>query len=207
LPSFPALALILGVRLSRWIQEAAKPPRLRASMILYLIVSAAMAVATPIYFERDYGGNWRTGLLLSIVMLIPALFAFGFGLKGNCSRAFKVTVFQGLVLILATAQFAFPILGAYHSTRDIAHQAVELQRADEPIITFRFFHHSLHYYTDYAIASELNEPASVRRFVKTHSTALVVTDIEGLKTLSEIKGLRIDLLAEQGNFRLIRVNP
>ena len=166
----------------------------------------AILQAIAIYFQMDYGGSWRTGLLLSIVMLIPALFAFGFGLKGNCGRAFKATVLQGLILIVAIAQFAFPVLGAYHSARDIAQQAIELQRAGEPIIAFRFFHHSLDYYTDYGIASELKEPKAVRRFVQTHSSALIVTDIKGLKTLSGIRELEIHLLAEQGNFRLIRIN-
>lgn len=206
LPSLPPLALILGVCLSRWIEGAIKPPRLRAAMILHLIVSVAMAAATPIYFQKDYGGNWKIGLLLSTAILIPALFAFGFGLKGNCGRAFKATVLQGLVLILAIAQFAFPVLGAYHSTRDIAHRAMESQKVEEPIITFRFFHHSLHYYTDYGIASELNEPESVRRFTQVHASTLVVTNIEGSQTLYGTEGLKTNLLAEQGNFRLLRAS-
>ena len=144
--------------------------------------------------------------LVSAAMLAPALIAFRFGLKGSCSRAFKATVLQGLVLVLALAQFAFPVLGAYHSTRDIAHQTMRLKRADEPIITFRFFHHSFNYYTDYAIADEFQETKSLRRFVQNHSSTLVVTDIEGMKTLSETAGLKTNLLAEQGNFRLIRAS-
>ena len=204
LPSLPPLALILGVRLSRWMEAAIKPPGIRTAMILHLIVSVAMAVITPLYFQKDYGGNWKIGLFLSFALLLPALFAFGFGLKGNCGRAFKATVLQGLVLVLAIIQFAFPVLGEYHSTRGIAHQAIELQRADEPIITFHVFHHSLHYYTGYGIASELKDLKSVRRLVQIHPSVLVVTSIDGLNALDEVRGLKINRIAERGNFHLIR---
>lgn len=206
LPSLPPLALILGVCLSRWIENAGKPPGLRAAMVLHLIVSAAMAVATPIYFQKDYGGNWKIGLLLSTAMLIPALFVFGYGLKGNCSRAFKATVVQGLILILAIAQFAFPVLGAYHSTRDIAHRAMESQKAEEPLITFHFFHHSFHFYTNYGVAADLKEPESVLHYARIHPSVLVATTIAGVEMLSDIEELEVNLLAEQGNFRLIRVS-
>jgi 4-amino-4-deoxy-L-arabinose transferase-like glycosyltransferase len=205
LPSLPPLALILGVRLSRWIEAAAQPPNLRATMILHLIISAAMAVATPIYFQKEYGGNWKVGLLLSTAMLIPALFAFCYGLKGNCMRAFKATVLQGLVLVLAVVQFAFPVLGAYHSTREIAHEALSLRQAGEPIITFRFFHHSLDYYTGYGISNELEEPGSLQQFAEAHSHFLAVTNVDGLRALSGIDGLSITVLGKQGDFRLLRI--
>jgi 4-amino-4-deoxy-L-arabinose transferase-like glycosyltransferase len=205
LPSLPPLALILGMRLSDWIENSLEMPKLRLAMSFQLAVTAAMAVATPFYFQKEYGGNWKVGALLSIAMLIPALFAFDYGHKGDCMRAFKATVVQGLVLVLAVAQFAFPVLGTYHSTRDIARQAVELKENGEPIITFRFFHHSLHYYTGYSIASDLEESESLRRFARTHAHFLVVANIEGLKTIMGIKELSVTVLGKQGNFRLLRI--
>jgi 4-amino-4-deoxy-L-arabinose transferase-like glycosyltransferase len=205
LPSLPPLALILGVRLSRWVEENVEPPKLRFSMGAHLAVTAAMAVATPIYFQKEYGGNWKIGLLLSIAMLVPALFAFTYGRKGNCMRAFKATVIQGLVLVIALAQFAFPVLGSYHSTRDIAHQAMDLKQDGEPVITFRCFHHSLHYYTGYRIANDLEEPESLRRFAESHAHFLVVTNVDGLRTISGIEGLTITVLGSQGDFRLLRI--
>jgi 4-amino-4-deoxy-L-arabinose transferase-like glycosyltransferase len=207
LPSLPPLALIIGVSLSRWIEESTEPPRLRASMSLHLMVSAAMAIATPVYFQKEYGGNWKAGLLLSIAMLVPALFAFAFGLKGHCIRAFKATVLQGLAILLAIVQFASPVLGAYHSARDIAHRALELRQAGEPIVTYRFFHHTLHYYTGYQITDELDDPESLRRFALAHHDALVVTNIKGFEEISAIGGLSATLVGEQGDFRLLRISP
>jgi 4-amino-4-deoxy-L-arabinose transferase-like glycosyltransferase len=205
LPSLPPLALILGVRLSRWIEGSIEPPRLRAAMGLHLMFSAAMAIAAPLYFQKEYGGNWKTGLLLSIVFLVPAVFACGFGLRGNCIRAFKATVLQGLMILIAIAQFAFPVLGAYYSTRDIAHRTLEVRQDGEPIITYRFFHHTLHYYTGYRIAARLDDPESLRRFAQMHPSTVVVTNVQGFEEISAIQGLSASLLGKQGDFRLLRV--
>jgi hypothetical protein len=205
LPSFPPLALILGMRISRWIEGAAEPARLRASMGLHLIFSAAMALAALIYFQKEYGGSWRIGLLLSFVILTPAVLAFGF--SKNCKRAFIATALQGLIILMAVAQFAFPVLGAYHSTREIAQQALKLRRTGEPIATYRFFHHSLNYYTGYQIADELDDSKALRQFAQSHLSSLIVTKTDGLKEISDSKDLSISLLGEQGNFRLLRISP
>ncbi len=205
LPSLPPLALILGVHLSRWIEGSVEPPRLRASASLHLILSLAVAIATPIYFQKEYGGNWKAGLIVSIAMFVPALFTFGFGLGGNCLRAFKATVLQGLVTLLAIAQFAFPVLGAYHSTRDVARLALELRRVGEPIVTYRFFHHTLYYYTGYQIATELDESESLRLFAQAHRNTLVVTNKRGVNEISAMEGLSASLLGRQGDFCLLRI--
>jgi len=205
LPSFPPLALILGIRISRWIEGSAEPARLRAGMGLHLIFSAAMAIAALIYFQKEYGGSWGVGLLLSFAILTPAIAAFAF--RANCKRAFRATAIQGLIILIAVAQFAFPVLGAYHSTREIAHQALKLRRTGEPIATYRFFHHSLYYYTGYQIANKLDDSEALRQFAQSHPSSLIVTKSDGLKEISDSKDLSIVLLGEQGNFRLLRISP
>ncbi len=206
LPSLPPLALLLGVHLSRWIGASVEPPRIRASISLHLIFSAAMAIATVVLFQRQYGGNWKIGLILSIAILVPSLFAFGFGLCGNLSWAFKATAIQGLVIILAVAQFALPVLGAYHSTREIAIRSLELRQAGEPIITYRFFHHSLYYYTGYQIADQSDDMDSLHRYVQAHPSIVVVTNKRGLAEILAVEGLSTSVLSEQGNFRLLRIS-
>ena len=206
LPSLPPLALILGIRLNSWIEKAAEPAKLRAAMILLLVFSTAMAIAAPIFFQKDYGGRWDIGLVLSVAILAPAIVAFIFGLKGNVQRAFQATALQGIVVLAAIALFAFPVLGAYHSTRDIAHQALQLRTPGEPIATYQFFHHTLHYYTNYQITDLQDDPALLK-FAHAHSTALIVTKSSSLKNLSAIKDITITRLYNQANFCLIRITP
>jgi 4-amino-4-deoxy-L-arabinose transferase-like glycosyltransferase len=207
LPSLPPLALILGVRLNSWIEGIAEPARLRAAVILQLILSTALAIAAPIFFNKDYGGRWDIGLSLSVAILPPAIFAFIFGLKNNCRRAFQATALQGVAMIAALALFAFPVLGAYHSTRDIAHQALQLRTPGEPIATYQFFHHTLHYYTSYQITAKLDNPDALLKYAHSRSTALIVTKSSSLKNLSAIKDITITPLYTQANFHLLRITP
>jgi 4-amino-4-deoxy-L-arabinose transferase-like glycosyltransferase len=205
LPSLPPLALILGMRLSRWIEQSVDPPRLRASVVLQFILSAGMAVAAPLYFQKVYGGNLRIGLYISVAALIPAVFSLGYGIKGNCRNAFKATVAQSLAILLTVLFFALPVLGSYHSTRNISQQALMHRQAGESIATFRFFHHSLYYYTGYQITNEFISPEELRHFMQTRRNILIVTNTDGYKLLSEYSALPIARLSTQGNFVLLRV--
>jgi len=200
LPSLPPLALILGIYISR-----AEQSRLRLAAGLNLLVSAAMAVAAPLLFEKEYG-NWKIGLLISVVTLVPAFFSFAFNLKGKCHDAFGVTVMQGLILIVVVAQFAFPVMGAYYSTRDIAHLALELRHPGEPMITYQFSHHTLHYYTGYQIAGQLDDKNSLVQFARLHPNFLVVTKSEAVKEIGRIKELSASPVGEQGDFHLLRIS-
>ncbi len=206
LPSLPPLALLLGVRLCEWIKGHVGRTKLRAVMGLHLAFSAAMAVAAPIYFQREYGGAWKTGLLLAIVILMPSLFTFGFGLRGYWARAFGTTVVQGLLLIMATAVFAVPVLGAYLSARDIAHQALELRQSGERLATFRYFSHSLNYYTSYQTANGLDNQALMHRFAQKYPSSLVITPIDRLEELMSIAGCSTSLQGKQGDLRLVRIS-
>ncbi len=204
LPSLPPLALILGSRLSRWMEGTVESSGLRAAMILQLLFSAAMAAAAPVFFHRDYGGNWKAGLMLSAAILVPALFAFGFGIGGHCRRAFKATVLQALLVIIAATQFAFPILADYHSTRDIARLALELRREAEPIITYGFFHHTLNYYTDYRVGEKLDDPEAAINFGRKYPHFLLVTDTRRMPEVLNLQGFSVSILEGRGNVRLLR---
>jgi 4-amino-4-deoxy-L-arabinose transferase-like glycosyltransferase len=202
LPSLPPLALMLGIRVSQVLDRPARLLRMSASV--YLVLSAAMAAAAPFFFQRQYH-SFRIGLILSAAIVGPAIIAFWYGMRGSLTGALKVTALQGLLVVIAVAQFAFPVLGAYLSTRDIAYRALELKKADEPIVTYQFFQHSLHYYTGYRISDELKTAESLNRAAETHPTLLVVTNVRGMKELENLKTISLVLLGTQGDLRLLRV--
>jgi len=205
LPSLPPLALILGIYASRAIKGTIEKFRLRAAGVLHLMFSASVAVAAPFFFQKEYGGNWKIGLLLGITILVPAFFTFGFTIKGKCIRAFSATVLQSLILIFFVTQFAFPLLGAYYSTREIAHRALELRSPGEPILTYRFFQHSLYYYTGYQVETQLDDKESLVQFARRHPDFLVVTKAEGMKEITGMKEISASPLGEQGNLRLLKI--
>jgi 4-amino-4-deoxy-L-arabinose transferase-like glycosyltransferase len=201
LPSLPPLALILGVYVSRPIERY----RLKAAAATDLLLSAGMAIAAPLVFQTEYGGAWKVGLILSAAVLIPALLSAGFKFRGRPLQAVCATLVQGFLLVLVVVQFAFPVLGAYHSTRDIAQRALELRQSGEPIVTYRFFHHTLLYYTNYQVEGQLDDSRALIQFAGSHASCLVATNVAGMKEILNLKGISAVPLSEQGDFRLLRL--
>jgi len=115
------------------------------------------------------------------------------------------TLLQGVLLVIAVTQFAFPVLAAYHSTRDIALRALELRQAKEPIVAYGFFHHTLNYYTSYQVAGKLDSPEAAREFAKKHPSFLVVTNARRMPEILSLNGFAAFILDQQGNTRLLRL--
>lgn len=205
LPSLPPLALMLGARLAMAIEEKRAIPGLRVALGLYLFLSCGMAVAAPIFFQKDYGGNIGVGLWISAVILIPAIATFIWAWKEKHIAAIWATVAQGTLLIVVVALFAFPVLGDYHSTRTIARQALTERSKHEPIVFWHFFHHTLQYYTGYLAETRLDDFDALRRFAAEHSSFLAVTKAAGVRELEECVEVTVEPLFRQGNFFLVRV--
>ena len=205
LPSLPPLALILGSRLAKAIQEKREIPRLRAALWAQLFLSFCVAVAAPVFFQKDYGGNWKAGLCVSAAALIPVIFVFVCGRKGNAAGAVMATAAQGAILIGAVAIFAFPVLGDYLSTRTVARQAITQRESGEPLVFWRFFHHTFQYYTDYQAQTRLDDMDALRRFAETAPSFLAVTKEAGMRELENNPEISVNLLSRQGNFLLLRV--
>jgi hypothetical protein len=136
---------------------------------------------------------------------VPSIFAFVYGRRGNYMRAFIVTALQGVLLIAATALFAFPVLGDYLSARDIAYKALEMEQPGEPIAAFKYFHHTLDYYTDYRIINGLEDLQSMYDFARKYPSVLVITHIDRLPELESLTNCSISGQVEQGYFRLLRL--
>jgi 4-amino-4-deoxy-L-arabinose transferase-like glycosyltransferase len=207
LPSLPPLALLLGARLARWIREGAEPGLLRAAVTIQAFLALGLALAAPVIFHKDYGGHGLVGLAISLAVLVPAGLALFYGWRNRARGAIGATALGGAALVLAVVIFAFPVLGDYHSTRTIALEALALRRGEEPILTYRFFHHSLHYYTGYRVSAEPKDLEALRGAVSGRAGVLVVTKQDGAREIAESGDLGSVPLFTQGNFHLLRIFP
>ena len=205
LPSLPPLAMLLGSRLAEAIQKNREIPRFRAGAWLQLILSLCMAVAAPVFFNKEYGGNLKTGLYISVAVLIPAIFVFIYGQQRNITATVKAVVVQGMILIGAIAFFAFPVLGDYLSTRTVARHATALREIGEPVIFWRFFHHTFQYYMDYQTETRLDSMDDLRSFAEMSPSLLAITREAGMLALEEQPETYVELLSRQGKFYLIRI--
>jgi 4-amino-4-deoxy-L-arabinose transferase-like glycosyltransferase len=206
LPSIPPLALLLGMRLARLRQHPVRPVIQRVGMILILVFAFIAAVAALYYFQTAYGGNWKIGILLSVVLFPPALVIAIFGFRGRYARAYITTILQGILVMVAAAQFAIPVLGSYHSTRDIARSALEVRDGDEPIITYGFTHHSLNYYTGYQVDGKVDNSFMLPYILPEYKHYLVITKEEKIQDIRNLQGISIEILGKQGPFRLLRLS-
>ncbi len=206
LPSLPPLALLLGIRLSQ-VGEHPVPPNIkRAGIVLILFFSFIAAVAAPYYFQTVYGGHWEIGILLSSVFFPPALIAAIYIFRGQYPRAYTATILQGILIVVMAALFAIPVLGNYHSTRDMAKLALEARQGDEPVITYGFMHHSLNYYTGYRVHGEIDNPALLPHILPESDHYLVITKENKIQDIRNLQGISIEILGKQGPFRLLRVS-
>ncbi len=205
LPVLPPLALLLGVAFSKTAASGEKPKVAASALWLYLLFSLGMATASPIVFQESYGGAWPVGMVIAAVILVPTFGVCWSWLKGRWRPVFVWTALQGLVLVAALAQFAFPVIGVYHSTRDIARLAVANDRDFAPIVTYRVFHHSFYYYTGYRVAEELHDPEALFKFVGRYRRSLVLTDGPNAEVLQKSGAIGVKVLGTQAKFVLLEL--
>lgn len=205
LPCLPPIALLLGRRLAGLSEAGEAGNSLRFSRWFYLVLSAGLAVALPIVFQIDYGGAWKAGLLLAITVAVPALLAFSFAGRGRYRAAVLATAAQGVVFVMAAVQFGSAPVAEYHSTRAIAGQVLEADAGGEPIVTYCYFHHTLHYYTGYRVGDNITDPGSLLDQARRNRSLLVVTELPQVQNVKGLPGLSVTLLGQQGNLRLLRV--
>jgi 4-amino-4-deoxy-L-arabinose transferase-like glycosyltransferase len=213
LPCIAPLALLVGARFFECLDHGNGNPRRAAPRPLkyvawaHLTLATALALVFPVMFVRDYGAAWGAALPISAACLLPAIFTFYYVQRGRPAQAFSATAIQGVVMVLALAQFAFPALGRYQSARDIAQQALSVRQDAEPIVTYNFFNHALNYYAGYRVSEDLPDPMALGWYAAAHPRFLIITDTSHLPEISGLErdGRGVVILGEQGRLRLLRV--
>ena len=198
LPSLPPLALLLGHRFA----EGATP---RAAAWSFLALSATVSLGLPIFFNTACGMDWRSGSLIALALAAPSVLAFLAARRGRVRQAVWLTALGGALVVIAVAGLAFPAFGVRYSTRDIARLALQQRAPGEPIATYGFFHHTLHYYTGYRVAADLPDREALRQFALAHPRFLVVTRVEAVRELGQLGGFSAVALGRQGSLEVVRV--
>jgi 4-amino-4-deoxy-L-arabinose transferase-like glycosyltransferase len=204
LPCLPPLSLLLGKRIARLNSSSLPLPPFARWWSLG--VSLGVAGLIPLVFQFSYGGRWNTGFWLALLVAVPALAGFLYARRGRVGAAILCAFLQVLLLMPAVTYLAFPILAAYHSTRNIARQALTARQHGEEIVTYRFFHHTLLYYTGYQVSTLVADPDALRVFSLTHPTFLAIADAARVHEFRSLQGFSITPLGEQGKLRLLRVS-
>jgi 4-amino-4-deoxy-L-arabinose transferase-like glycosyltransferase len=205
LPCIPPIALLLGRSLAERVQHPDNLRSLRAARWFYLALSASAAMAIPIALWMNYADAWNAGVWMGGTVLVCAALAFWAACRGNMRRAFQATVVQSLAMLLVITQVGFGPLAEYNSAHDIAGKALVARAENEPIITFAYFDHTLHYYTGYQVSENIVDPAELLERVARQPSLLVVTTSQLTEHLEGMRELSVVRLATQGKLCLLRV--
>ncbi len=203
IPVLPAIALLIGVKSAGWI-EGRPSPRRRVALG-HAVVSIAIGIGVLLVLRGRYGAGWLPGALIGVLTLLPALAGAAAALGGRWRAAVAATTVQGLVSVIAFVVIASPYLAVTLSARDIALAALSNRSPGEEIATYKYFHHTLDYYTAYQIASGLEDPAALEQFARQRPRFLIVTREQWIPELEHIECCTIQRLAGQGQLRLLRI--
>ena len=202
-PILPAIALLIGVKFAGWIEGSPSPRR--SAALAHALVSTAIGVGILVVLRTTYGAGLLPGALIGVLTLLPALAAAVAALRGRWRAAVAATVVQGLFSVIAFVVLASPYLAVKLSARDISLAALSARSAGEEIATYKYFHHTLDYYTAYQVVSDLEDPAALEQFAQQRRQFLVVTREQWIPEIEHAACCTIDELASQGRLRLLRL--
>jgi 4-amino-4-deoxy-L-arabinose transferase-like glycosyltransferase len=201
LPVLPPLALLVGERVTREITE---DRRTTWTAWISLGISAVMAIALPLVLVRGYHAGWVGAAFLGAATIVPAVVTFRLMSRAKWVPAVASVVAESVLLVVLLTVVAFPGVAVRHSTRDIAREALSAKSGAEPIVSYKYFHHTLHYYTGYQISDDITDRASLQQFAASYPSILVVTEQPRLTELHEPQ-TTVSVIGRQGKLVLIRL--
>ena len=198
LPVLPPLALLVGERVTR---ETAEDRPAAWAAWASVGISAVIGIALPLVLVRGYGAGWVGAGFVGTAIIVPAVVAFRFMLRARWTPAVASAIAESVLLVILLTVVAFPGMAVRHSTRDIAREALSARAGAEPIVSYKYFHHTLRYYTGYQIAEDVADIPELRHVAARHPSILVVTEASRLPELQ----LPQTTLSRHGKLALVRL--
>lgn len=203
LPVFPPLAVLVALEWDHWIQGDLISQRLmRAQLMVMGGFALLFSVALLWGFYFIYHAP-VIGVLLALPIATGAGLAL-FELQLRRPTAIFMSLVAAMTLFASLAYWkAAPVVDDYHSARDLSQLILPRISEEEPLILYRYFHHTAHYYTNYQVAAEVvNDLDALDNYFKGHpqSRYYILTQEAGQKDLD---GLEADLVQHQGNLYLM----
>jgi 4-amino-4-deoxy-L-arabinose transferase-like glycosyltransferase len=200
LPCLPPLALVLGWRFAELDRRGARPRAAGAFLAFATLGAAAAAIALRVRYDM----SWGVVLVLAAALPIPAAAAFVAARRGRLAGAWAGTALAGALLVVALLHAAAPALARSHSAQILARAALAARAPGEPIVSYRWFHHTLHYYTGYQVEADLARAEDLARFALAHPRFLIVTRLDRLDEVRRATGFSLRNMAASRDLVLVR---
>lgn len=185
-PAYPALALLMGSFVERWLREPALLTKLwpRLAWGIVALVGIGMTVALPIVAHIYLDNEWFLGAI-GLVPLAAAIAGLLYCQRGQIRNALWTMAALGSAMILllfsVAAGYVDQLQDSPMFARDISqHTPAGSQAA---IASFHHFRPSLVFYVEQPIA-KFESPDEVQKFFAEHpTTAFMLTTDSQLETL------------------------
>jgi 4-amino-4-deoxy-L-arabinose transferase-like glycosyltransferase len=208
LPAIPPLALLVALEWDRYIQGDVIGQRLMKTQLMMITgLGIVLAVGVAVGFYVRYQ-SLATGVILALPLLLASLW-----IQKEFRKRRMVTVLLTLVVCMTlfaalTAWRAAPVIERFHSARALSRIALASISEEEPLIQYRYFHHTALYYTNYQATKEAvpsREALTEYIEVNPQPRYLVLTQRPGWLDLRDLPGAR--LRRQEGNLYLIEIYP
>ncbi len=202
LPLLPALALLVALEWDR---------HLDGDLITYRMMRfqwpALAATGLVLILGLVAGFHMVYGSYMGIVLALPLGVGVFWGLRQFRRRqpqAAFISLAGGMLLFAGLAYWKMlPILDDFHSAREVSLVASSEISEAEPLVLYRYFHHTAQYYTGYQTTREaIPDLEALQKYSSEHPQThyYVLTQKAGWKDLKSLPGVR--RIHRQGNLTL-----
>jgi 4-amino-4-deoxy-L-arabinose transferase-like glycosyltransferase len=206
LPVFPPLAILVAMEWERLLVDDVTARRwLRRELLALFVVGLLVCAGLVLGFGQVYQSRW-----LGSVLAAPLLLGLAGGVYYFQSRRLHPVFMVMLASLTLFAAFAYwlaaPVVDDYHSARDLTRVALPSISREQPLILYRYFHHTALYYTNYSATPEaLLDREALRSYFLSHPQGryLILTQESGWQDLRD--GFPARLIRHQGNLYLVEV--
>lgn len=206
LPAIPPLAAIVGLEWDRWLKGDSLNDRTVRGQLVFLVSLTCVITGVLVYGFYAVYQVPTTGILLVLPIVISVGWACWEYRRRRLLRVFFSLV-SGMTLFVAlTFWKAAPVLGSYHSARDIVLSVKPLLSPHSPLVLYRYSHHTADYYTGYLTSREpLLNPESLRDYFHENpqDRYYILTQESGWQDLRLLTHAR--LLSQHGNLYLVEM--
>lgn len=193
LPIIPSLALLVSLEWKRYISHLERWAGSFALQAALVIFASFLGVGLAVGAEMEYG-RIDVGLAVGIPLVAGVLLGIWWGRKKVVLNSFLAL--SGGMIIAMSALFAVgsPVVARYHSTAELVGMVDEQVSDLNPLVQYRFFHHTAIYYTGGEITPDsVNSPAEMAAYIKRkpQDEYLLLTTRHGWEEFHDLPGTEV----------------
>lgn len=206
LPVVPPLAALVALEWERYFTQELPTYRSLKTLVALLTAFSVILIAVLVFgFHFRYGAI-SSGLVVSIPVALTALLAWRQFRKRRVQVLFVILAGGTALTMALLYRQASPVVARFHSTRDLIRVAQPLVSPENPLVFYRFFHHTARYYANFETTrASIESPHELADHVRRHPADryILLTKEEGWKDISAAVETR--LVSSAGDLYLIEI--